>query len=276
MNIVRRLAYKIDSKRSSKIPFWRFLNIQKDIAFLPIYYLCNGKLLRKLFFKCFGTTGVYEPENRGIISKEYQFIYFYINKVASTSIKKIMAQILFGMETTDIVHSFPFDEVLEVEKGQYTDYLKFSFVRNPWDRIVSCYMDKILHQNFTNYRYKNGVARLFVKKYKKFFYMGMTFEEFVRRICNIPNEHADRHFRSQHTFITDNKGNLIVDFIGRFENLPSDFDLICEKTGIPKCRLSHINKGTRERNYRKYYSEKTKMMIAERFKKDIELFGYRF
>ncbi|MEX0919953.1 MAG: sulfotransferase family 2 domain-containing protein [Candidatus Pacearchaeota archaeon] len=104
----------------------------------------------------------------------------------------------------------------------------------------------------------------------------MPFKEFVKVISKIPDEKSDSHFRSQYKFLTNNEGNLFTEFIGKFENLEKDYKKICEIMGIKNPpKLKHERKSKRK-NYRKYYDEETKKLVAERYKKDLELFGYRF
>lgn len=274
--MLKKLNYWIESKRIDSSMEAKFLVLIKDKIYLPVHYLCDIKKFRELFFRLFGTTGRYEPKNRGIASIEKRFIFFYIPKVASTSIKKALAKALFDKNINARVHTFWFDEVIDVKKGEYPDYFKFTFVRNPWDRIVSCYSDKILHEDVTNYKYKNGVFRRYVRKYKHLFYRGMPFEEFVRVISRIPDERADRHFRSQRSFIIDENDNILVDFIGKFEALSGDLAVLCEKTGLENMHFFHENKSKRGKDYRDLYTEETKRLIEERYKDDIELFHYRF
>lgn len=274
--LLKRLNYWIESKRVHKGPHWKLLVLSKDMLYLPVHYLCMLKPFRAYFFKYFGTTGKYDPRVRGIVSHKYKFIYFYIPKVASTTLKKDLAKTLFHRDINERVHMFCFDEVIDIQSGEYEDYFKFALVRNPWDRLLSCYSDKILHTNVTNDEFKNGVFRRYVRRYKDLFYMGMPFDEFIRVISNIPDEKAERHFRSQYVYITDKNDNILVDFIGKFENISSDLSFISKKTQIANFSHFHENRSNRPEDYKEIYTEETKEIVAKRYKKDIQMFGYEF
>jgi hypothetical protein len=70
--------------------------------------------------------------------------------------------------------------------------------------------------------------------------------------------------------------NEELDFIGRFENLLEDFGKVCSILNC-KNKLPHsqYNKKTPKR-YTEYYNDETQQIVAEKYAKDIEHFGYKF
>jgi hypothetical protein len=134
----------------------------------------------------------------------------------------------------------------------FDTYYKFAFVRNPWDWQVSLY-HFILN---TPHQFQHEL----IKSFK-------DFDAYIQW-------RVEHEVRLQKDFVTDESGQSIVDFIGRFENLDEDFSKLCRKLNI-KARLPHINVST-HRDFRTYFSDRSAELIANAFKEDIEYFGYSY
>jgi hypothetical protein len=72
----------------------------------------------------------------------------------------------------------------------------------------------------------------------------------------------------------DERGNLLVDEIIKFENLSTEFPRICRELGI-SADLPTINKSTRK-SIDFYYKSKEKDYVYSLFQDDIKLFDYSF
>ena len=139
-----------------------------------------------------------------------------------------------------------------IPEEQVAGSFKFAFVRNPWDWQVSLYhyarSNPNTHQT-AEYRALDG------------------FEDYVRW-------RLEKGQRTQKSFISNLDGQIIVDFVGRFETLNRDFQAVCDKIGITAA-LPHINASERTR-YQDYYTPETRDAIGELFEDDIEAFDYEF
>ena len=211
-----------------------------------------------------------------IVSHEHRFVYFPVTKVACSSIKSALTKPILG-EYLKAPHS-----VLKTRRDsdsqRFSNYFKFAFVRNPWSRAVSCFSEKIRpveskYRPLNNKWFQDGIAKGLLKF--GVFKANMSFEEFVDAICGIPDREAETHFVSQYKFLTGKNGNLVVDFIGKFERLHTDFERVCKAIGLEPLKLPKIN-ASRHDNYLKFYNKETIRKIAKRYKKDIDLFGYKF
>ena len=144
-------------------------------------------------------------------------------------------------------------------KAQFT----FTFVRNPWDRLVSSYF----------YLKNGGNCEGDKIDFKNFFMHYSNFEDMLLNWNDI--FYNQIHFKPQWEWICDDDENIIVDYVGRFENLQQDFDIICDKIRIPQQQLPHKNK-SKHKHYTEYYDDETRQTVKERYTRDIEHFGYKF
>lgn len=200
-----------------------------------------------------------------IVCDERKVVYIVNSKVACSSIKAA-----FIDPTTPDDHNIHY---IAAQKGLYkfhlteeqTHYFKFSFVRNPFSRLVSCYESKY-HIDPVKYNRED------LKKYL-FGYMAEDegFEVFVRKVCALPPRLMDHHFRTQYDLLYDSNGVCRCDYIGQFESLEEDFAPIKERFGLYP--LPHLNR-SQEVNWRHYYTSETMRLVIKTYKKDFDTFGY--
>lgn len=167
---------------------------------------------------------------------------------------------LFGINDKErALHHYSLAELVSeklLTKHQLDNYFKFSFVRNPWDKMVSEYFWRGCKQDGQS----------------------ISFDEFIIKFLqhNVATQdlYSD-HYQAQHKFIMDSNGSVAVDFVGRFENLSNDFAQMCQKYQLPNSPLKTLN-GTKHLHYSRYYNEESRKLVGEVFREDIELFDYHF
>ncbi len=210
-----------------------------------------------------------------IVLHELRAMYFPIQKVANSSWKLLCAEILgLGAPRGRGPHAIEFPTLPLEDVRRYEDYFRFCFVRNPWDRVVSCYVEKIKQDpEYTTPFFRNGVFVGFLDY--GVFRAGMSFERFAEAVAGIPDREADRHFRSQATFVTDDAGQLLVNFVGKLEQSETDFPHVLRRLGRDTSAVPHLNQSSHG-DYRSFYTPRTLELIRRRYEKDIELFGYDF
>lgn len=194
-----------------------------------------------------------------MIIHEHKAIFVHIPKTAGTSI-----ECLFGINVFDditlnqntftgwdgykqmYIQHCSIQQILDWSMMDLSNYFSFTFVRNPWDRIVSDYLFFKIRSD-------------------------MSLKEFILE----EGVFDPTHVLPQMYFIKKRNGEIGLDFIGRFENLQCDFNTVCDKIGIERQTLPHMLKKQRE-HYSFYYDDETVELIAKKYKEDIEYFGYEF
>ena len=212
-----------------------------------------------IFVKIFGVGDWPWSAKLVAISHKKKFIYVVNPKVASTHFRRA----IFEFEGVDLKS----DKYINLDDDKYVDYFKFSFVRDPRDRIVSYYEDHINCQHLP-----------FEERPKDYYFplkwfLGvdqMTFGDFVGFIHGSNDLIADVHWRSQNLTIGYDK----LDFVGKYESIKEDTEKVSDMLGAP-LRLLPRYKHSVDRNHNDYYDEATKKLIEERFRFDMEVFGYK-
>jgi hypothetical protein len=191
-----------------------------------------------------------------MICHEYKCIFIHVPKVAGTSIITAFNKkwdkndndmlFLLGGNCTENVNEW------DIYKNRYSDYIKFTSVRNPWDRFIS------------GWKYCNSTKNKPLID---------VLNDLPKRENN-PHDH-DHLTRLQTDIIYNNKNELLVDFIIRYENLQGDFDNLCDLIKKPKTKLPLLNT-TEHNHYKEYFDENSNYIFSHIYKKDIVNLNYIF
>jgi len=186
-------------------------------------------------------------------------IFIHIPKCAGVSVCKS----LFGNLAGD--HHNIYSYLMAFSPAEFKNFYKFTFVRNPWDRLVSAYL--FLKQGGLNEGDKSW--------YEANLAQYCDFEDFVLNWVTPENVRSWKHFVPQHEYVYFNN-RLLVDFVGYFEKIDQDFATICERMNLPLKLLKTNKTVNRKKDYKSYYTEATRDRVARVYTKDIERFGYCF
>lgn len=206
-----------------------------------------------------------------LFSEEHNFLYVHVSKTGGSNMERALRPFSHQPDLT------PIDKVLSTLRFHW-DYrryrfkqhdsaavaarvlppevfaqcFKFALVRNPWDWMVSLYL---FLKRKESHRHHERVK-------------GMSFAEYV-------DFEIQRDKRHQHRFVMDNRGKLLVDYLGRFEALEASFDHVCEKLNIPRPQLERISVFKRP-PYQDLYDDALKDKVARHWRTDISAFGYEY
>lgn len=174
-----------------------------------------------------------------------------------------------------------FDATPEQLQTDYKDWFKFSVVRNPFDRVVSVYTDKIeknpvdrINRGDTSMQTCQKIILKALKRPLKLEeFANVSFEDFIGVLPKIIND--DWHFLRQSPFLVNSENKIIADKIARFENFNEEVKPILETIGFTIETMPHKNK-TIHKSYKEYYNPNTRKIVEELYKEDLKNFNYVF
>jgi len=232
-----------------------------------------------------------------MICHDYQCVFVHIPKTAGISIEHVFLKLLgLSWETRAPLLLRPNEDprlgpprLAHLKASEYVScghltpqqfeaYFKFSFVRNPWDRIVS------------EYKYRKYPTKI---NFKTYLFKHLPAPSWSDPYC---------HIIPQHDFLFDDQSKLLIDFVGRYESLEADFATICGRLGLPQLTVPYKHRSLERKppksvrqhlsyawhslwdkqkkhtfqHYTEYYDEESKEFVAQLYKEDITTFNYTF
>lgn len=253
------------------------------------------------------------------INHQAQFIYKHIPKVGCTSLglwflltldsvikpidipnKSIRAWYIekypFWNKPAQGLHDFLHSRSefhCDSDFARQSNYFRFIFVRNPWKRVVSGYLDKLVTEVGIDQSGESVICAICSSKGRQVDYQkSVTFCEFVNYLFVTSSADMNHHWRPQVNFLD----GVEYDLVGKLEN-KKDFQLVQKITKINlPFPFIHKTKYDKKRQYfnaanmsatelrrlklkphfKDFYTPKLKKMIAQRYREDIEKFGYNW
>lgn len=157
------------------------------------------------------------------------------------------------------LHNTAQEIISEIGYKKYAGSFKFSFVRNPWDKLYAAY--------------------LFLTEVKKMPHF-LQYKDFNTWVTN-PNLSSDfslySQFRSnQVNWLSSPNGKIELDYIGRYENLQADFEKLCAMIHVQPVIISKPVLSDKAAHYREVYTPESKAVVDKLFERDIVYFGYAY
>lgn len=221
-----------------------------------------------------------------IVNHDHKFIFVHIHKTAGSSVKNSLLKSVPNTYYLGYDHSF----IKEIGFERYSDYFKFGFVRNPWERLVSWYFSILgLRSNNTLRQYVDANS----KNFKEFLRCTDVIQEEHTRYSSIVHNndllienpylpYPKSISFNQLDYISDSEGKVAVDYIGRFENLHESWNFVCDKlrVNIPlrtdKLGSWHVDDKGNRISYRSFYEPEDRELVESMYKRDLDYFGYTF
>ncbi len=216
----------------------------------------GGKINARLLFDAMGRGGLnYVPTAASRIIGRWKegcplSVLSQVSKMQNKKYRKLLNDHTDHASAYNVKRCFP---------REWETYFTFCFVRNPWDRAVSEY---------------KWCTR---KPHQK----SVGFREFLERVHDPqrsdPEYVVPKPPSNWDLYTIDDQ--IAVDFVGRFEYLARDLQIVCGEIGLPfNDKMFPHAKKTRgsEDRYRDWYDDYTRRLVEEMYEKEIEAFGYKF
>lgn len=214
------------------------------------------------------------------ISRKHQCVFVEVPKAGCSVVKRVLQWSEVDGEGIDpkasvhdrslsplaapITDGFDLDEVF----GEVSPYFRFSFVRNPYSRALSCYLEKIAGEQWLR---DLRLPELGFDPHED-----VSFAEFLRKVATQQPRQMDIHWAPQHHLLSLRR--VRYGFLGRFENFHTDLRRLVSALdlSVPEDvllrRTAHVT-GAADK-LQQYYDDETVELVQQVYRRDFDLLGY--
>lgn len=206
-----------------------------------------------------------------MVSHDLQTIFIHIPKTGGSSIEALIWPDEDGRTEADLWMGFldryhnkyqtgGLQHLLAVQIRQelgidiFNQYFKFAMVRNPWDKAVSQYRFMRLRPDLMEF-------------------IGMQADDCFKRYLHLIRKKEHVQWMAQYKFVMDDNGELLVDYIGRFESFSLAVDKALKKVGLTYSTLPHINQS--DGRIPVALDAEATEWVADMYRQDIDIFNYK-
>jgi hypothetical protein len=205
------------------------------------------------------------------VSVEYGYCYTRIYKAANSTVvsnlyrneKKISIEDAFEIQS---VKDSYFHKITDLSNSELNELFHFAIVRNPYDRFLSCYLDKIYKKDAVQ---RNKVCRFFKVPSDSDIPVEMFLEYLESGQLS-----SNGHWAPQYSFFYKEVNEY--DYIGRVENLNNDLREVLNKIyGQQIEDLTTIEShATKSLQQEFKLTEQQKIRVYSLYKDDFNFFNY--
>lgn len=204
-----------------------------------------------------------------LLSRRHKFVFVHVPKTGGDSIAAALAPLADQGEWDSFEHKHATAAQIRQQwfgDGTWGQFMRFAFVRNPWDRLHS---DWQFCRHFGK-RLLDGEdiesTPDWLEKCRRT--VRQPFADFCRAECCGGSQIT--------TYCTGGRGQLIVNLILRYEDLGDVWPGLVAELGGEGIELPRFNATPNRSDYRQDYDHGTRELVAATFRRDIEFFGYKF
>jgi hypothetical protein len=215
------------------------------------------------------------------VSLKHKYVFVETAKVACSTVKMTLQRLEledknFTREVFQDVHNRAYSPLLRLQQVpnfervlKSDNYFRFCFVRNPYTRTLSAYLNKILGNSLPEKSIILSQLGLDMRDMS----IPISFEQFISAIEKQPISMMNNHWR--HQYYSTYQDTMNYHFIGKFERFDEDFSYVMEKLGASSYYLSESRHATNSTSkFNEYYTDELLERVYELYQIDFKTFDY--